>query len=1078
MRSTNNTRLVPLGLIFFLVLFDGSLAQQLSCKPKQSPRLSGRSDCQFQKITAREPNRQLVSEAGFSEFWDAGDKDELECAGVEVVRHTINPKGLLLPYYPNTPELVYVVRGQGIQGTVLPGCEETFQTSFTAEGGAERFTDKHQKVYRYKEGDVLALPAGAVHWTYNDGDKPTVVVALRDTSNVANQLDRNFKKFFLAGNPQSQMQQGEPQPGQPGSQPGHTGWPQPQPGWQPGQPGTSPGLPGSPRPIPGQPGFPGWPQLQPGWHPGQPGLPRPIPGQPGVPGWQPGSSPGLPESSKPGFPGSQPGLPGSSPSFPGSPKPGQPGWQPGFPGSSPGLPESSKPGFPGSQPGLPGSSTSFPGSPKPGQPGWQPGFPGSSHGLPESPKPGFPGSSPGLPGSPKPGQPGSPKPGQPGSQPGHPGWPKPQPGWQPGQPGTSPGLPGSPRPIPGQPGFPGWPQPQPGCQDRRGPYLANQVSQDGNPASQDHHLAQNLANQDCQNPANQDHNQATQDGHNLNQDGSPDSRERHPGLPGLPHPQPGWHPGQPGSPWPIPANQVSQDGNPASQDHHLACQDCLNPASRDHNPACQDRHPTNPGLPGSSPSQPGSPKPGQPGSPKPGLPGSSKPSLPGSQPGQPGSSPDQPGLPGSSPSQPGSSKPGQPGSSKPGQPGSSKPGQPGSSKPGQPGSSKPSQPGSPIPSLPGWQPGLPGSSKPGQPGSPKPRLPGSQPCWSPDRPGSQPDHPGSQPTPQPGQPGSQQSPHPGQPGSQPSPQPGSSRPQPGQPKWVTCYPSKVYEDPCAICRQIHGGNDESCGNCNKVHTQQEVEGFNMFAGFDDEILHEIFDSEYDIVRQLKGLFDDRGLIVLAENFHVLVPEEQEQFSPNVDNDIEQTICSTQLSANIGKPAFADVYNPRGGRISSLNSHKLPVLESFQLSAEKGLLYKNAVLAPHYNLNAHSIIYITSGSSHLQIVGNDGTRVFDDVVKEGQLIVVPQDFAVIKKAGEEGCEWVAFKTNDNAITTQLAGRFSYIRSLPEDVLVNSYNISRQEAKSLKYNRMEGVVLSPHSASPIKKAKNVLLNALFG
>ncbi|XP_076926941.1 11S globulin subunit beta-like [Bidens hawaiensis] len=630
MRSTSNTRLVPLGLIFFLVLFDGSLAQQLSCKPKPSPRLRGRSDCQFHKITAREPNRQLVSEAGFSEFWDAGDKDELECAGVEVVRHTINPKGLLLPYYPNTPELVYVVRGQGIQGTVLPGCEETFQTSFTVEGGAERFTDKHQKVYRYKEGDVLALPAGAVHWTYNDGDKPTVVVALRDTSNVANQLDRNFKKFFLAGNPQSQMQQGEPLPDQPRSQPG------------------------------------------------------------------------------------------------------------------------------------------------------------------------------------------------------------------------------------------------------------------------------------------------PQDGRSLNQDGTPDNQDRR---------------------GPYMTNQVSQYGNPTSQDHHPACQDRLNPASRDHNPACQDRQ------------------------------------NPANQVSQDGRSPNQDGTPDSQ-------------------------------------------------------------------GHRDPYLANQLPGWKP-----------------------------GQPGSQPSP-------QPGQPKWVTCRPSKVYEDPCAICRQIQGGNDESCGNCNKVHTQQEVECFNKLAGFDDEILHEIFDIEYDIVRQLKRLFDDRGLIVLAENFHVLVPEEQEQFSPNVDNDIEQTICSTLLSANIGKPAFVDVYNPRGGRISSLNSHKLPVLESFQLSAEKGLLYKNAVLAPHYSLNAHSIIYITSGSSRLQIVGNDGTRVFDDVVKEGQLIVVPQDFAVIKKAGEEGCEWVAFKTNDNAITTQLAGRFSYIRSLPEEVLVNSYNISRQEAKSLKYNRKEGVVLSPHSASPIKKAKNVVLNALFG
>ncbi|KAI3695702.1 hypothetical protein L1987_78701 [Smallanthus sonchifolius] len=201
-------RLVPVGLCF-LVLFHGCLAQ-LPRQPQQSARLSGRSDCQIEQITAREPNRRQVSEAGFSEFWDSVEQDELECAGVQVVRHTINPKGLLLPYYPSTPELVYVVRGEGVQGTVLPGCEETFETSFPSEGGRGEFSDKHQRVYRYKEGDILALPAGAVHWTYNDGHTPIVVVALRDTSNVANQLDRNFRKFFLAGNPQSQQLQQQP----------------------------------------------------------------------------------------------------------------------------------------------------------------------------------------------------------------------------------------------------------------------------------------------------------------------------------------------------------------------------------------------------------------------------------------------------------------------------------------------------------------------------------------------------------------------------------------------------------------------------------------------------------------------------------------------------------------------------------------------------------------------------------------------------------------------------------------------------------------------------------------------------
>lgn len=258
---------------------------------------------------------------------------------------------------------------------------------------------------------------------------------------------------------------------------------------------------------------------------------------------------------------------------------------------------------------------------------------------------------------------------------------------------------------------------------------------------------------------------------------------------------------------------------------------------------------------------------------------------------------------------------------------------------------------------------------------------------------------------------------------------------------------------------------------------QEQESSNIFNGFDDQILQEVFNVEFNIVNQLKGQNDNRGFIVRADNFDVLTPEKQEYQRSSPHNGIAQTVCSTQLKANIADPTRADVYNPRGGRVSSLNSHKLPILNLLQLSAEKGVLYKNAVLAPHYNLNSHSIIYVTSGNSRLQIVRNDGTAVFDGVVEEGQLIVVPQDFAVVKKAGEQGCEWVAFKTNDNAKTTQLAGRFSFLQALPEEVVANSYEISREQAKELKYNRQEGVVLSPTSGSTREKGMNALLNVLF-
>ena len=80
-----------------------------------------------------------------------------------------------------------------------------------------------------------------------------------------------------------------------------------------------------------------------------------------------------------------------------------------------------------------------------------------------------------------------------------------------------------------------------------------------------------------------------------------------------------------------------------------------------------------------------------------------------------------------------------------------------------------------------------------------------------------------------------------------------------------------------------------------------------------------------------------------------------------------------------------------------------------------------------------------------------------------MIVVPQNFAVLKKAGNQGLEWIAFKTNANAKINQIAGRASAIRAMPLDVLVNSYDISREEARRLKESRQEMSVFSPGSRS---------------
>ncbi|XP_020081943.1 glutelin type-A 1-like [Ananas comosus] len=115
--------------------------------------------------------------------------------------------------------------------------------------------------------------------------------------------------------------------------------------------------------------------------------------------------------------------------------------------------------------------------------------------------------------------------------------------------------------------------------------------------------------------------------------------------------------------------------------------------------------------------------------------------------------------------------------------------------------------------------------------------------------------------------------------------------------------------------------------------------------------------------------------------------------------------------------------------------------------------RNALHAPHWNINAHSIMYVTAGRGRVQIVNNLGRNVFSGELRRGQVLVVPQNFAVVKRAESESFEWVSFKTNNNAMVNQIVGKASALCGMPVDVLANAYHLSREEATRLKYNRRD-------------------------
>ncbi|KAK2643655.1 hypothetical protein Ddye_018851 [Dipteronia dyeriana] len=245
---------------------------------------------------------------------------------------------------------------------------------------------------------------------------------------------------------------------------------------------------------------------------------------------------------------------------------------------------------------------------------------------------------------------------------------------------------------------------------------------------------------------------------------------------------------------------------------------------------------------------------------------------------------------------------------------------------------------------------------------------------------------------------------------------------------------------------------------------------NVYSGFNQDLLAEALNIDRELVSKLQRSDRQRGCIVrVQDEFQVLAPhrreqqEREEREQEQGRNGLEETICTFSLKHNINNPSLADVFNPRAGRSSSINAYVLPNLEKLQLSINKVVLYKNAIYAPHWNPEAHSIMYFTRGSGRIQIVSQRGDSVFDDNVKEGQVIVVPQAFAVVQKAGNRGLEWISFKTHPLAMINQLAGRGSFLSSTPVDVLANAFNLSREDARKLKNGRREITLFSPLRSS---------------
>ncbi|CAA6673187.1 unnamed protein product [Spirodela intermedia] len=195
---------------------------------------------------------------------------------------------------------------------------------------------------------------------------------------------------------------------------------------------------------------------------------------------------------------------------------------------------------------------------------------------------------------------------------------------------------------------------------------------------------------------------------------------------------------------------------------------------------------------------------------------------------------------------------------------------------------------------------------------------------------------------------------------------------------------------------------------------EEAFSGNVFRGLNPET-----------IRKLQGHDDRRGNIVRVERgLQFVRPERRQERQEEEEEEEERRRRRTRgPNERTSQPDRADVYSREAGSVTSLNSQKLPILR------------QNAHYAPHWNINAHSILYLRPRGA------------------AGQIVVIPQNFVVAAQAGSEGFEWVSFKTEDFPLVSPLAGKASVFRGLPEGVIANSYRLSDEEARRVKHGRGE-------------------------
>ncbi|XP_038888146.1 11S globulin seed storage protein 2-like [Benincasa hispida] len=245
---------------------------------------------------------------------------------------------------------------------------------------------------------------------------------------------------------------------------------------------------------------------------------------------------------------------------------------------------------------------------------------------------------------------------------------------------------------------------------------------------------------------------------------------------------------------------------------------------------------------------------------------------------------------------------------------------------------------------------------------------------------------------------------------------------------------------------------------------------NIFNGFDQELLAEAYNIPTELARRMQEERSSGLIVKCDEEMSFLTPElEEEELSESPfsrrgeENGIEETICTARVVHNMNTQREADLFSREAGRVNILNQLKLPILRFLGMSAEKGHLFSNAQHNLHWSMTDHRLVYVIDGEAEIQISDDYGNQVFNERVSRGNMFVIPQFYPALARAGQEGFEWVTFKTSNQPMKSPVVGYTSFFRALPLQLLEQAFQITTAEAQQLKQTRRQHTFLFPPSSS---------------